>query len=168
MQKEQNPLILTLRLDPVSQAFFDELRARHFPPERNYLKAHLTLFHQLPQVAVTYDHLAQVRQVPFRLDVSGLKSLGAGVAYTIAGAAIFHLRESLAAYFRPVLIPQDLQGFRPHITIQNKVKPDQAKSLLAALSGDFQPFEITATGLDLWEYLDGPWRHSFSYDFEKR
>ena len=33
MQTKQNPLILTLRLDTVSQSFFDELRSKHFPPQ---------------------------------------------------------------------------------------------------------------------------------------
>ena len=41
------PLILTLVLDAASQAFFDRLRRQHFPPERNVLDAHLTLFHAL-------------------------------------------------------------------------------------------------------------------------
>src|SRR3546814_15266512 len=30
------------------QRFFDALRTAHFPPERNHLAAHITLFHQLP------------------------------------------------------------------------------------------------------------------------
>jgi hypothetical protein len=42
------PLILTLRMDERSQERFDRLRETHFPPERNYLRAHLTLFHKLP------------------------------------------------------------------------------------------------------------------------
>ncbi|WP_208644854.1 2'-5' RNA ligase family protein [Mucilaginibacter kameinonensis] len=53
MQTEKKTLILTLRLDEESQAFFDEMRKRHFPQERNFLKAHLTLFHQLPSDLVT-------------------------------------------------------------------------------------------------------------------
>jgi hypothetical protein len=42
------PLILTLQMDERSQERFDRLRELHFPPERNYLSAHLTLFHKLP------------------------------------------------------------------------------------------------------------------------
>ena len=42
------PLVLTLVLDAQSFAFFDGLRRRHFPPERNVIAAHLTLFHALP------------------------------------------------------------------------------------------------------------------------
>jgi len=56
MQKQ--PLILTLKLDEESQAFFDKQRALYFPPERNFLKAHLTLFHQLPDEPETLDYFS--------------------------------------------------------------------------------------------------------------
>ena len=42
------PLILTLKLDQASFTRLDALRQAHFPPERNWLSAHLTLFHHLP------------------------------------------------------------------------------------------------------------------------
>ena len=42
------PLILTLTLDEATQAYFNDLRRQHFPPNINYLAAHLTLFHHLP------------------------------------------------------------------------------------------------------------------------
>lgn len=42
------PLIVTLALDEQAQARFDALRSRHFPPDRNVLDAHVTLFHALP------------------------------------------------------------------------------------------------------------------------
>ena len=42
------PLIVTALLDEVAQERFDRLRREHFPPERNQLDAHLTLFHRLP------------------------------------------------------------------------------------------------------------------------
>lgn len=45
------PLILTLWLDDDAARHFNELRQRYFPRERNYLDAHLTLFHALPAVA---------------------------------------------------------------------------------------------------------------------
>lgn len=52
------PLILTLAMDERSQERFDRLRETHFPPERNHLSAHLTLFHRLPgerQTAISAD-----------------------------------------------------------------------------------------------------------------
>ena len=39
--------ILTAELDPDSFEWLDGLRRQHFPPERNLLSAHLTLFHRL-------------------------------------------------------------------------------------------------------------------------
>jgi hypothetical protein len=56
------PLILTLKMDERSQERFDRLRERHFPPERNYLNAHLTLFHKLPG-AQEAEITAELREV---------------------------------------------------------------------------------------------------------
>ena len=46
--EQQPPLILTLALDGATFAPLDALRRPHFPPERNLVPAHLTLFHALP------------------------------------------------------------------------------------------------------------------------
>jgi hypothetical protein len=48
MADAAQPLILTLALDGEAFAFFDGLRRAHFPPERNVVPAHVTLFHALP------------------------------------------------------------------------------------------------------------------------
>lgn len=42
------PLILTLVLDAQLFKALNALRVRHFPPERNVVPAHVTLFHALP------------------------------------------------------------------------------------------------------------------------
>ena len=165
MQTEQEPLILTLRLDAQSQAFFDEQRQIYFPPERNFLKAHLSLFHQLPNTPNTRQYFQSVKDQKFTMQVTGLFSLGGGVAYRLESPELLHLRKTIANHFADVLIPQDRQGFRPHITIQNKVLPQQAKQLLHTLSGTFSPFTVQTTGLDLWTYLGGPWRHEVFYPF---
>ncbi|PJJ80121.1 2'-5' RNA ligase family protein [Mucilaginibacter auburnensis] len=166
MQTQQEPLILTLQLDAQSEAFFNEQRQRYFPPERNFLNAHLTLFHQLPNTDETREYFESITQAPFKLQVTGLMSLGGGVAYKIESAALLGLRKTLADHFIEVLIPQDRQGFRPHITVQNKVLPEQAKELLNNLQEQFQPFKAEALGLNLWAYLGGPWRHDAYYAFK--
>ena len=160
---EKQPLILTLRLDADSQEFFNVQRRLYFPPERNYLDAHLTLFHQLRDEPETFNYLENLHQNAFDLQVAGLINLGAGVAYKIESAELLTLRRKLSAHFSNVLIPQDKQGFRPHITIMNKVQPDTAKALLAELSESFAPFSIHATGLDVWVYLNGPWEHKATF-----
>ncbi|GAA4329012.1 hypothetical protein GCM10023149_33380 [Mucilaginibacter gynuensis] len=163
---EKRPLILTLSIDPDGQAFFEMQRKRYFPPERNFLAAHLNLFHQLPDDPATYDYLAGLRIRSFELNVIRLMHLGAGVAYRIDGPELISLHRMLSSHFSKDLIPQDRQGFRPHITISNKTTPENASELLKQLSGDFKPFKIQATGLDLWTYLDGPWRHERTFSFE--
>ncbi|MDN3598552.1 2'-5' RNA ligase family protein [Mucilaginibacter myungsuensis] len=150
-------------MDEESQAFFDAQRKLNFPPERNYLAAHIMLFHQLPNEAATYHVLTSVNQVPFTLAVTGLMNLGAGVAYRIESEELNLLHRSLSKQF--TLIPQDRQGFRPHVTIMNKTTPEAARALIAELSDDFKPFTFRATGLDLWTYLDGPWRFEQHFPF---
>jgi hypothetical protein len=42
------PLVLTALFDPPTRDWLERLRRSHFPPERNQVSAHLTLFHALP------------------------------------------------------------------------------------------------------------------------
>ncbi len=116
-------LILTLRLDAESQAFFDRMRLAHSSPERNFLKAHLTLFHQLPDNESTIVGLTGLNIAPCDLQVTGLINLGGRVDYRVESQSLIYFHRRLSAYFADVLIPQDRQGFWPHIVVQNKVLP---------------------------------------------
>ncbi|WDF54265.1 2'-5' RNA ligase family protein [Mucilaginibacter sp. KACC 22063] len=160
------PYILTLRMDAESQAFFDKQRELYFPRERNFLKAHISLFHQLPNDTFTKQQLKDVKQAPVALKITGMQNLGAGVAYKIESDALQDLHRQLSACFKDELIPQDRQRYRPHITIQNKVTLEQAKALIEKLNADFEPFEITGIGLDLWTYRGGPWEFDVFYPFK--
>jgi hypothetical protein len=42
------PVIVAAELGATDFAWLDRLRRAHFPPDRNQLPAHLTLFHHLP------------------------------------------------------------------------------------------------------------------------
>ena len=163
------PLILTLALDDDAQAYFDALRRRHFPPKINYLAAHLTLFHHLPGAeldAVTAELRAQCRApAPLPLSVTGLRSLGRGVAFVFENEALRALHRRLQAAFAPHLTPQDQQKLQPHITVQNKVAPAAARLLLAELQAGFVPFAAVGTGLRLWAYRGGPWEHLAEFSF---
>lgn len=166
------PLILTLKMDDRSQKHFDRLRESHFPRERNYLAAHLTLFHKLPGehadgISADLQKLCQ-QQAPFTLKATGLRSLGRGVAYELASPELAALRRELADSWGPWLGAQDLQGFKPHITVQNKVSPETARILHAQLQEGFSPFEVGGAGLSLWRYLDGPWEPVDTYLFTGR
>jgi hypothetical protein len=90
--------ILTLKLDNHTQAFFEELRQRNFPSERNYLSAHLTLFHKLPPQPNTITALVNFRFSAFQLKATGLKNLGKGVAYQMEAESLSQLHGKLKAY----------------------------------------------------------------------
>jgi 2'-5' RNA ligase len=164
------PLILTLTLDADSQAFFDAQRRRYFPAKINYLSAHLTLFHALPGAeydAIVADLAAAAagQPGPLPLAVTGLKCMGRGVMYTLDNPALPALHRRLQRQWQPWLTPQDGQGLRPHITVQNKVDPAVARALHEELAASFQPFEAQGTGLALWAYKGGPWelRQQFAF-----
>ena len=158
---DYRPLILTARMEAKAQHHFQRLRDQHFPPERNIVPAHITLFHHLPgteldAIVDRLKSLARGTRAP-RVEVAGLRSLGNGVAYDLHAPELVELRAELAHAWQTLLIPQDQAGFRPHVTVQNKVRAPEAKALLADLSRDFQPWSFVADGLLLWRYLEGPW-----------
>ena len=170
MSETAPPLILTLTLDAAAQVYFNDLRQRHFPPDINYLAAHLTLFHHLPgaRLAAVRAHLHAVASAtaPLPLRVAGLRSLGRGVAFILENDELRTLHRRLQADFAPHLTPQDQQKIQPHVTIQNKVDPTAARQLLAELQADFTPFEAVGTGLHLWAYRGGPWESIAEVPFE--
>ena len=163
------PLILSLTLAAHDQARLDRLRNAHFPPERNFLAAHVTLFHHLPgpeheaTVATLSAECASLARFPVR--VARLQSLGRGVALALESEPLTRLRARLGRRWADWLTAQDRQGFRPHVTIQNKVEPSAAKALLAELSAGFAPWTVEATGLSLWRYRGGPWEEAGSFPF---
>jgi hypothetical protein len=83
--------------------------------------------------------------------------LGRGVAYALDMPEVVGVRATLAAAWREWLTPQDRQGFRPHVTVQNKVAPDLARALLAELQAEYAPWRGVVPGLALWRYEGGPW-----------
>lgn len=163
------PLILTLELDEAAFAEFDGQRRRYFPPALNKIPAHVTLFHHLPgeeERGIVETLAAEVRaQAPLPVEVASLRFIGRGVAYGLESPRLSALRGRLAATFEPWLTPQDRQGYRPHVTVQNKVAPEEAKALHRELEAHFVKREITGTGLLLWRYLGGPWEARGRFPF---
>ena len=164
------PIIVTALFGRGDQGWFDAQRAAHFPPERNVLQAHCTLFHHLPPSAadeLKHRLMQETRGVRApEARVSGLISLGRGVAYRIDAPALTQIRARLVEAFAGLLTPQDAGGWRPHVTIQNKVTPSVAKLLLDQLQRDFRPRTVELAGLATWWYRGGPWeplsRHMFA------
>lgn len=157
------PVIITAHVEADDIEPFDRLREEHFPHARNFLMAHVTVFHHLPgQRLVAVSEIvseALAARRSFDATVSGLQHLGAGVAFKIESPELQDLRADLVRRLGSWPGPQDLQKFRPHITIQNKVARAKADRLFSELKCSFQPLSIRIGGLDLWSYLGGPWRH---------
>ena len=154
------PLIVTLQLEEAAQQRFDRLREQHFPAERNFLAAHVTLFHALPGEqldAVRADLADAADRSAFDVAVTGVRSLGRGVAYSLASSELAALRAGLVSSWEPWLTPQDRQKHAPHVTVQNKVAPAVARALHERLRAEFVPHDVRARGLGLWRYLGGPW-----------
>ncbi|MGU3540061.1 2'-5' RNA ligase family protein [Methylobacterium sp. A54F] len=164
-----DPLILTLAFDAETFARFDGERRRHFPEALNHIPAHATLFHHLPgpdERAVTETIAALIRTCPApEVAVTGLRFTGRGVAYVLDSEALAAFRARLAKAFEAGLTAQDRQGWRPHVTVQNKVAPDTARALHAGLQHGFSPFRFRAPGLLLWRYLGGPWEERARFAF---
>lgn len=162
------PLIVTLDFDAGTQAFLDQQRRTYFPPERDVLAAHVTLFHALPGAleAEVRDALAEAaRGEVFTVRVAGVRFLGRGVAYELVAPPADRLRSGVAQRFSTVLTRQDAHRFRGHVTIANKLEPDRARELFTQLEASFVPFDGQATGLSLYRYVGGPWEFVASYSF---
>lgn len=161
-------LIVSADFAPADFAWLDALRRAHYPAERNQLPAHLTMFHALPPSALTEAKglLSRlVRRPPPQALVAGLMDLGGGVAMRVISDELDLLRREIADHFHGCLSAQDSAGWRPHITIQNKVAPRTARALIARLSKDFAPRPLAIAGLSLNRYLGGPWESVASYRF---
>jgi hypothetical protein len=164
-------LIITAEIAAEDLAWLDRLRRAHFPPERNQLPAHLIMFHALPPSAEaearrTLSQLASRR--PPRASIEGLMDLGGGVAFRVVSSDLDAMRRELAADFHGLLSAQDSGGWRPHVTIQNKVPVKEARTLLASLERDIRPRPLAISGLALHRYLGGPWERHATYAFRGR
>lgn len=162
------PIIVTALIGAPDFAYLDGLRRTHFPPERNVLRAHLTLFHHLPPSCA--DELKQLLRDEARGNdpqarLSGLINLGGGVAFRIESPDLEDIRARIAERFAPMLMPQDRNPWRAHVTVQNKVKAPQARALLDQLSADFRSRPLALSGLAAWWYRGGPWEAIVAYKF---
>ena len=103
------PIIITAEMGKADQAWANGLRRAHFPAERNYLDAHITLFHHLPP-----SHLSEIKSrlatlasqcPPPAARLSEVMLLGRSVAYRIDSPELLAIRDELAADLQGLLIP---------------------------------------------------------------
>lgn len=163
------PLIVTAVMGAADQRHFDRLRTVHFPPDRNHLAAHITLFHQLPPSS--RDELEGLFWMiaadtpPPAATLCEPWSLGRGVAFRIESPELLAIRNRIAERFHGLLTAQDRGVPRLHITVQNKVSPGEARALQAELSKGFRPRALSITGLAAYLYRGGPWEVAFARNF---
>ena len=164
------PLIVTAELASEDQGWLDRLRRTHYPAERNQLAAHLTMFHALPpsSEAELRSRLSRFGAGPSpQAWIEGLMNLGGGVAFRIVSPELDGIRAELAHDLRGLLGAQDSGGWRPHVTIQNKVAPRVAKTLVEQLERGFSRRPLAISGLGLHRYLNGSWEKLAIYPFRR-
>ncbi|MDR7101428.1 2'-5' RNA ligase family protein [Croceicoccus sp. BE223] len=166
------PLIVTAALPADLFALADGLRRAHFPPERNKIAAHLTLFHALPpscegEARRCLADLAATHPPPAAA-LTGVMSLGRGTALAIESRALLAVRAAIADRFAGSLTAQDNHRPRLHVTVQNKVDPAEARALQAELAARIPPREFAIPALELHFYEGGPWSFAARYAFRGR
>ena len=102
---------------------------------------------------------------PPKAMIEGLMHLGGGVAFRVVSADLDRIRDDLGKGFHGLLSAQDNAGWRPHVTIQNKVTPKAARALMGELERQFIPRPLAIRGLTLHRYLGGPWEQIATYSF---
>ena len=102
---------------------------------------------------------------PPRTTIAGLMNLTGGVAYRVVSDDLEAIRDAIADHFHGSLCAPDTAGWRPHITIQNKVTPKEARGLLTRLEQDFRPRPLGIAGLSVHRYRGGPWETLATYQF---
>jgi 2'-5' RNA ligase len=160
-RKPGAPLLVTAELPPDVLAWANNLRLTHYPPERNRLRAHVTLFHALPPSVE--PELVQVlaelaRSSPPDARVDGLMKLGGGTALAIHSVRMVELHDAIAERMHGLLTRQDAQPLKLHVTIQNKVTPQAARLLQEALAPTLEPRAFRFHGFGLYAWEDPLWR----------
>ncbi|MEA3061429.1 MAG: hypothetical protein QOJ94_1210 [Sphingomonadales bacterium] len=168
MSPSAAPLIVTATFGDGDNGWLQELRRKHYPADRNRVPAHLTLFRQLPPSAE--DEVARrlaasaAAQAP-RAEIAGVMDLGEGTALRVESEGLREIRGDLAAALHGLLTAQDQGPWTPHVTLQNKVEPKQARRLQQQLAITVQPRPLALKGLALWRYRDGPWEPVKTWSF---
>ena len=162
------PLIVTAELASEDLAWLNDLRRYYYPAQRNRVPAHITMFH-----AIAPSAEAELRQIlrtmagesPPQAWVAGIMNLGGGVAFRIASDGLDAIRAEIAHRLRGLLTAQNSAGWSAHVTIQNKVPPREAKTLIQALGDNFTRRPVRISGLGLHRYLGGPWETLRTFPF---
>src|SRR4051812_8694564 len=168
MNSPAAPLIVTATFGDGDNGWLQELRRKHYPADRNRVPAHLTLFRQLPPSAgseLARRLAAHAAAPPPRAEIAGILDLGEGTALRVASEGLEDIRDDLSIMLQGLLTAQDQGRWTPHVTIQNKVEPREARRLQKQLAVTFQRRPLSLKGLALWRYLGGPWEPVKAWSF---
>ncbi|WWD16010.1 hypothetical protein CI109_100435 [Kwoniella shandongensis] len=187
----QSPLILTLRLDSASHQLLTSLRSKYFPPHRNFLTAHVTLFHAIPshrypELDSYLNNLVEKHREKGGWDVFlgepepmgnrgvylRLRERPSNTTENLRSQLLHDLKKGIKEE-KDKLTNQDLQTMkRPHVTVLNKARDEEeVEKCLKEVKEVFEKMGEKgqhvgrATGFELWEYLGGPWKHVKAYSF---
>lgn len=161
-------LIVTAELGQDEFAWLEGLRRTHYPADRNRVPAHLTMFHALPPSAEREVRALLARVAagsPPKALIDGVMDLGGGVAFRIVSDDLDRIRGELSESLHGLLGSQDSGGWRPHVTIQNKVAPRMARFLKSELERSFARRSLAIRGLGLHRYAGGAWEALGLYPF---
>ena len=161
-------LIVLAELGKADFAYLDALRKAHYPPDRNRVPAHLTLFRSLPSSAVdeVRRSLGRAAMLPApRATIDAVMDLDGGAALRVRSEELCEIRGRLADEFGGLLTSQDLGGWTPHVTIQNKAGERTARILLDQLRANFERRPLKVVGLQLVGYAEGEWEPLGSWRF---
>lgn len=160
-RKSGAPLLITAELPPDVLAWADALRRMHYPPERNRLRAHVTLFHALPPSVEKelLQVLADLARRPAPLArIDGLMKLDRGTALAVESVGMVELHGIIAERMHGLLTDQDTRPLRLHVTVQNKVAPEAARALQSSLAPELKPRSFRFYGFGLYAWEGGVWR----------
>jgi 2'-5' RNA ligase len=154
-------LLITAELPPDVLGWTDALRRAHYPPERNRLRAHVTLFHALPpsvedELLQVLADLARRPAPPAR--ITGLMKLERGTAIAVECPEMVALHDAIAERMHGLLTDQDTRPLRLHITVQNKVSREEARVLQASLAPELPRVSFRFSGFGLYAWEEGLWR----------
>ncbi len=170
MNERPGPIVVTALFAPGDDGWLQELRRAHYPPERNPVPPHLTLFRQLPpsvESELSRRLAACAASPPPRAELAGVMDLGEGTALRVESEVLEEMRRDLAEALHGLLTPQDAAPWRPHDTIQNKLEPREARRLQRRLRAGFEPRPLRIRALATWRYLGGPWEPIRTYPFRR-
>lgn len=155
------PLLVTAELPPDLLGWADAMRRAHYPPERNRLRAHVTLFHMIPPSAEgeLFEILVKLgRRPPPPARIDGLMKLQQGTALAVKSPAMTEMYADISYSLHGLLAKQNVNPARLHITIQNKVSATAARSLHAQLAPAIKPVEFRFYGFGVYAWEEGLWR----------